>query len=114
MSLGCFYDVGGWTRISAAATFGQQASRQYTPEVQKHIYVHVPPPDHEVLPAPRVVTYDRPVKHYKIIFIKAPSPTPQQQPVLPAPPMNYRGTPYCVCGRETRDAVDASPVATFP
>lgn len=55
--------------------------------IQKHIYVHVPPPE-----APE----DRPIrnfapsapaqKHYKIIFIKAPTPPTPTAPVIPALP----------------------------
>lgn len=45
--------------------------------VQKHIYVHVPPPDSELETASsnqnQIVQNQ---KHYKIIFIKAPSPPP--------------------------------------
>lgn len=79
--------------------------------------MHVPPPDHEVLPAPRVVTYDRPVKHYKIIFIKAPSPPPQQQPVLPAPVQNEEKTVvYVLVKRPDRqpDLHLPTPAPTVP
>lgn len=43
--------------------------------VQKHIYVHVPPPDPEddILPQRQLAASGIPQKHYKIIFIKAPS-----------------------------------------
>lgn len=51
--------------------------------VHKHIYVHVPPPDPEdEIPAQsQLAPSTIPQKHYKIIFIKAPSaaPSPVQQ-----------------------------------
>lgn len=38
--------------------------------VQKHIYVHVPPPEHEEPPPQRAIPVQQAQKHYKIIFIK--------------------------------------------
>ncbi|XP_021933157.1 probable H/ACA ribonucleoprotein complex subunit 1 [Zootermopsis nevadensis] len=60
---------GGFTgSISSGASFGGGSL------VQKHIYVHVPPPEpeeHINRPLPQF----RPAqKHYKIVFIKAPTP----------------------------------------
>lgn len=48
--------------------------------IQKHIYVHVPPPDEEEhVQIPQLAAPSR-QKHYKIIFIKAPSgPSISQQ-----------------------------------
>lgn len=47
--------------------------------VQKHIYVHVPPPDPEDEIIQQRQVAPLPQKHYKIIFIKAPSaPAPSQ------------------------------------
>ncbi|XP_037810073.1 uncharacterized protein LOC119602564 [Lucilia sericata] len=51
------------------------------PSIEKHIYVHVPPEDLEEDNQPKFVNqqqvFSPPKKHYKIIFIKAPSyPTP--------------------------------------
>lgn len=49
--------------------------------IQKHIYVHVPPPDEEEYrqPLPQFSQPNR-QKHYKIIFIKAPTgPSVSQQ-----------------------------------
>ncbi|XP_014245639.1 pollen-specific leucine-rich repeat extensin-like protein 2 [Cimex lectularius] len=54
------------------------------PLVQKHIYVHVPPPDPEFhAPPQRLVPAPPPKKHYKIVFIKAPTYAPPQVPVIP-------------------------------
>ncbi|KAK9880940.1 hypothetical protein WA026_013270 [Henosepilachna vigintioctopunctata] len=45
--------------------------------VQKHIYVHVAPPEPEEFKPQRPISVGQATKHYKIIFIKAPSaPTP--------------------------------------
>jgi len=42
--------------------------------IQKHIYVHVPPPEQEDIRPPQQIQAGVAQKHYKIIFIKAPSP----------------------------------------
>jgi hypothetical protein len=42
--------------------------------VQKHIYVHVPPPEPEEHIAQRLPQFRPAQKHYKIVFIKAPTP----------------------------------------
>lgn len=42
--------------------------------IQKHIYVHVPPPEPEVVRPQQQIQAGVAQKHYKIIFIKAPSP----------------------------------------
>lgn len=52
--------------------------------VQKHIYVHVAPPEPEELRPQRPISAGQSTKHYKIIFIKAPSYDLQQQQILQA------------------------------
>lgn len=57
------------------------ANAPLDPSIEKHIYVHVPPEDLEEDNSQKSVTQQQlsvpPKKHYKIIFIKAPSyPTP--------------------------------------
>jgi hypothetical protein len=42
--------------------------------VQKHIYVHVPPPEPEEHISQRLPQFRPAQKHYKIVFIKAPTP----------------------------------------
>lgn len=60
----------------------QQLQPQQQTIVQKHIYVHVPPPDNEELLPQRQISAGVSQKHYKIIFIKAPSfPAPSQQQI---------------------------------
>lgn len=58
---------------------------QQAPVIHKHVYVHVPPPDEEDLRAQRPRPTLPPQKHYKIIFIKAPTEDTsyRQAPVLP-------------------------------
>ncbi|XP_031636817.1 mucin-19-like [Contarinia nasturtii] len=62
----------------SSSTFGASAApaapQAETIAVHKHIYVHVPPPQEEDFAAePRSVAPVQAQKHYKIIFIKAPS-----------------------------------------
>ncbi|KAJ8983508.1 hypothetical protein NQ317_005166 [Molorchus minor] len=62
------------------------------PTIHKHVYVHVPPPETDY-PAPRKpITVAPPQKHYKIIFIKAPTPPTPTAPVIPAQPQNEEKT----------------------
>ncbi|XP_039453462.1 homeotic protein female sterile-like [Culex pipiens pallens] len=62
-------------------------------EVFKHVYVHVPPEDKEEYQPPQII---QPVahkqKHYKIIFIKAPSPPSPKSVVVPPQPQNEEKT----------------------
>lgn len=60
--------------------------------VQKHIYVHVPPPEQEEIRAQRPIPVAPAQKHYKIIFIKAPSPPSYQAPIIPVQPQNEEKT----------------------
>lgn len=61
----------------------QYGAPAQAPVVHKHVYVHVPPPEapeykprkHYPAPIPR--------KHYKIVFIKAPTPPTPTVPDLP-------------------------------
>lgn len=51
--------------------------------IQKHIYVHVSPLENEDLHARRPFPTGPVQKHYKIIFIKAPTPPTPTAPVIP-------------------------------
>lgn len=53
--------------------------------VTKSIYVHLPPPDNEPLPAQQVFEKPVPKKHYQIVFIKTPTPPKQVAPTIPEP-----------------------------
>ncbi|XP_035778354.1 titin-like [Anopheles albimanus] len=85
--------------------------------VQKHIYVHVPPPEKEEVYYPRVPQVAPAQKHYKIIFIKAPSPPQQKAPIIPVQPQNEEKTLVYVLHKkpeEPEDIVIPTPPPTKP
>lgn len=60
---------------------------QQQPVIHKHVYVHVPPPEQPEYKAPRTQPVaPPPQKHYKIVFIKAPTPPTPTAPALPPLP----------------------------
>lgn len=60
---------------------------QQQPVIHKHVYVHVPPPEAPEYKAPKYVApAPPPQKHYKIVFIKAPTPPTPTAPVIPQLP----------------------------
>lgn len=88
-------------------------------QVHKHIYVHVPPKDFEDEEmAPRVVHQVAPKqKHYKIVFIKAPSAPAIRAPVVPPTPQNEEKTLIYVLHKKPEaqpDIVIPSPAPTKP
>ncbi|KAG6457417.1 hypothetical protein O3G_MSEX010294 [Manduca sexta] len=87
------------------------------PIVHKHVYVHVPPPDNE-LPAPRKPIYvPPPQKHYKIVFIKAPTPPTPTAPIIPVQPQNEEKTLVYVLVKkpeEQPEIVIPTPAPTQP
>ncbi|EDW14505.1 proline-rich extensin-like protein EPR1 [Drosophila mojavensis] len=88
--------------------------------VHKHIYVHVPPKDFEQEDAvqPRVHHEQGPKqKHYKIVFIKAPSAPALRPPIVPPPPQNEEKTLIYVLHKkpdQEQDIVIPSPPPTKP
>jgi len=55
--------------------------------VHKHVYVHIAPKEPEYIRRPKPVRIaPKPEKHYKIIFIKAPTESPYEQPDIPELP----------------------------
>ncbi|CAB0042783.1 unnamed protein product [Trichogramma brassicae] len=67
-----------------APVYGQPAQQ---PVIHKHVYVHVPPPEAPEYKAPKYVApAPPPQKHYKIVFIKAPTPPTPTAPAIPALP----------------------------
>lgn len=60
--------------------------------ITKNVYVHVAPEESEEVIPLRTVEPKAPQKHYKIIFIKAPSPPKQQVPVIPEQPQDEHKT----------------------
>lgn len=88
-------------------------------QVHKHIYVHVPPTDFEDEEmAPRVVHQVAPKqKHYKIVFIKAPSAPAVRAPVVPPAPQNEEKTLIYVLHKKPeaqQDIVIPTPAPTKP
>lgn len=85
--------------------------------VQKHIYVHVPPPEQEEFRAQRPIPVAPAQKHYKIIFIKAPSPPQYQAPIIPVQPQNEEKTLVYVLVKkpeEQQDVVIPTAAPTQP
>jgi hypothetical protein len=74
--------------------------------VQKHIYVHVPPPEQEEIQAQRQIPVAPAQKHYKIIFIKAPSPPQYQAPIIPVQPQNEEKTLVYVLVKKPEEQQD--------
>lgn len=74
--------------------------------VQKHIYVHVPPPEQEEIRSQRPIPVAPAQKHYKIIFIKAPSPPSYQAPIIPVQPQNEEKTLVYVLVKKPEDQQD--------
>lgn len=78
--------------------------------VQKHIYVHVPPPEPEEFRPQRPISVGQAQKHYKIIFIKAPSAPAPTAPVIPVQPQNEEKTLVYVLVKKPEEA----PEITIP
>ncbi|KAF5284127.1 hypothetical protein FQR65_LT00127 [Abscondita terminalis] len=97
-----------------APSYGPPAQQ---PVVHKHVYVHVPPPEQEY-PAPRKpITVAPAQKHYKIIFIKAPTPPTPTAPVIPVQPQNEEKTLVYVLVKKPEEApeiVIPTPAPTQP
>ncbi|RZF36359.1 hypothetical protein LSTR_LSTR010400 [Laodelphax striatellus] len=82
---GTLHHLGGGYGVTGGGAIGAHTGGAYlgahgggaggaAPIVQKHIYVHVPPPDPDFQgPRQPVIPPPPPKKHYKIVFIKAPS-----------------------------------------
>jgi hypothetical protein len=102
---------------SSSGGFGGYSGGQQAAIIQKHIYVHVPPPEQEEIRAQRPIPVAPAQKHYKIIFIKAPSPPAYQAPIIPAQPQNEEKTLVYVLVKkpdEQQDIVIPTPAPTQP
>lgn len=86
--------------------------------IQKHVYLHVPPPELEEAPAPsRTISAGRKEKHYKIIFVKAPVPAQPAAPIIPASPGKEEKTIVYVLVKKPEDGPDITiptPAPTEP
>ncbi|XP_030371118.1 early nodulin-75 [Scaptodrosophila lebanonensis] len=87
-------------------------------KVHKHIYVHVPPKDFEEEVQPRVHHQVGPKqKHYKIVFIKAPSAPAVRPPIVAPPPQNEEKTLIYVLHKKPeldQDIIIPTPAPTKP
>ncbi|SPP79169.1 proline-rich extensin-like protein EPR1 [Drosophila guanche] len=95
----------------------QYGPPQQPPVVHKHVYVHVPPPEPEYQ-APRKPLYvPPPQKHYKIVFIKAPSAPAPTAPIIPQYPQNEEKTLVYVLVKkpeEQPEIIIPTPAPTQP
>jgi len=82
--------------------------------VQKHIYVHVPPPEHEDLRPQRIIPVAPAQKHYKIIFIKAPSAPTPTVPAIPIQPQNEEKTLIYVLVKKPEEGPELTIPAPLP
>lgn len=80
-------------------------------------YVHVPPPEDEAEVAQQQQSYAAPRKHYKIIFIKAPSAPSITQQIAAAQAQNEEKTLIYVLVKKPEDYAqpgEAAPVPQLP
>lgn len=102
---------------SYGAPSPQYGAPQQAPIVHKHVYVHVPPPDNEYPAARKQIYVPPPQKHYKIVFIKAPTPPTPTAPVIPLQPQNEEKTLVYVLVKkpeEQPEIVIPTPAPTQP
>ncbi|XP_061399670.1 uncharacterized protein LOC133335416 [Musca vetustissima] len=89
-------------------------------QVHKHVYVHVPPKEFEEEESvqPRVTHQMGPKqKHYKIVFIKAPSAPVMRAPIVPPTPQHEEKTLIYVLHKKPEaqpDIVIPTPAPTKP
>lgn len=97
---------------------GVNVDEEQEPLVHKHIYVHVPPPElEEEEPVEQKKTKSgRPEKHYKIIFIKAPTQSPASLSIPVQPPKEEKTIVYVLVKKseEAKEVTVAAPEPTEP
>ncbi|XP_065090393.1 uncharacterized protein LOC135711468 [Ochlerotatus camptorhynchus] len=99
---------------SATSEYGPPTQ---APIIHKHVYVHVAPPEQDIPATRKPFTVPPPQKHYKIVFIKAPSPPSQAPPVIPLLPQNEEKTLVYVLVKkqdEQPEIVIPTPAPTPP
>ncbi|KAL4710738.1 hypothetical protein ACJJTC_004383 [Scirpophaga incertulas] len=102
---------------SYGAPAPQYGPPQQQPTVHKHVYVHVPPPENEYQAPRKPIYVPPPQKHYKIVFIKAPTPPTPTAPIIPVQPQNEEKTLVYVLVKkpeEQPDIVIPTPAPTQP
>lgn len=82
--------------------------------IQKHIYVHVAPPEPEEVRPTRPISAGQSTKHYKIIFIKAPSYQPTQQQILQQQAQNEEKTLVYVLVKKPDEVADITIPTAAP
>lgn len=102
---------------SQATSYGPPSSTP-APVIHKHIYVHVPPSEPDYPAATRPPPEVQPAqKHYRIIFIKAPTQAiPTLPPLLPAPENEEKTIVYVLVRRpdDAPEVVVPTPAPTIP
>lgn len=78
--------------------------------ITKNVYVHVPPPEQPEIYPSQVIEAPIPKKHYKIIFIKAPSPPAPVAPVIPEQSQDIHKTLVYVLVKKP----EAQPIIEIP
>lgn len=99
-----------------AAQYGAPETSQ-APIIHKHVYVHVPPPEPEIIAPTKTYNIPPPQKHYKIVFIKAPTAPAPTAPVIPVIPQNEEKTLVYVLVKKPDDQPDIvipTPAPTQP
>ncbi|XP_026464608.1 developmental and secondary metabolism regulator VEL1-like [Ctenocephalides felis] len=90
---------------------------QQAPVVHKHVYVHVPPHEPEYSAPQKPIHVAPPQKHYKIVFIKAPTPPTPTAPVIPLQPQDQEKTLIYVLVKkpeEQPEVIIPTPAPTQP
>lgn len=82
--------------------------------VQKHIYVHVAPEEPEEFRPQKQIAAGQATKHYKIIFIKAPSAPAPTAPTIPLQAQNEEKTLVYVLVKKPDDAPEISIPTAAP
>lgn len=65
---------------------------QIAKQVTKNVYVHIPPEESAKIIPSQVINVPVPKKHYKIIFIKAPTPPTPVKQIIPEQPQDEHKT----------------------
>lgn len=65
---------------------------QIAKQVTKNVYVHIPPEEPVKIIPSQVINVPVPKKHYKIIFIKAPTPPTPAKQIIPEQPQDEHKT----------------------
>lgn len=81
--------------IAPAPSYGPPAEEIITtpaPIIHKHVYVHIAPNEPIITTTRRPIEVPPAQKHYRIVFIKAPTSPPQEAPVIPQLPQNEEKT----------------------